>query len=316
MKNLVKSFLTVSAVATMSILPGLSTIPAFAAIGWQKDANGWWYSVANDNSNWHHHSWQWLDGNDDGIAECYYFDDIGYILTNTTTPDGYTVNADGAWVQNGTVQTKAVTTYTKASTTSHASTTSFADSSSDSTSRSMEELAYEMVELINQDRAKYGVPELEIDDTLMDFAAMRAAQLSEWFSHTRPDGTRYTSELADSYHYRGENITKKAQGYYYSPSEAENSLMHSSGHKKNILNDNYTVVGVGVYESDGTYYYCQVFAIPGASTSSTSSTSSMSDEEFQSWAKSESGWTDEEIAAGNIKFYRPGEGTFKVNYND
>ncbi len=51
--------------------------------------------------------WQWLDENNDGIAECYYFDEGGHKLTGTTTPDGYTVNADGAWVENGAVQTQA-----------------------------------------------------------------------------------------------------------------------------------------------------------------------------------------------------------------
>lgn len=51
--------------------------------------------------------WQWLDENNDGIAECYYFDEGGHKLTGTTTPDGYKVNADGAWVENGAVQTQA-----------------------------------------------------------------------------------------------------------------------------------------------------------------------------------------------------------------
>lgn len=48
----------------------------------------------------------WIDGNNDGKAECYYFDSVGYMLVNTTTPDGCTVNADGAWTQNGVVQTQ------------------------------------------------------------------------------------------------------------------------------------------------------------------------------------------------------------------
>ena len=39
-------------------------------------------------------SWQWIDGNGDGVSESYYFDGNGYMLFNTTTPDGYTVNAD------------------------------------------------------------------------------------------------------------------------------------------------------------------------------------------------------------------------------
>ena len=58
--------------------------------------------------------WQWIDGNGDGLKECYYFnqDDTnslglpqGAMLKNTTTPDGYTVNANGEWVVNGVVQT-------------------------------------------------------------------------------------------------------------------------------------------------------------------------------------------------------------------
>ena len=49
--------------------------------------------------------WQWIDGNGDGVSESYYFGSNGYLLTNTTTADGYTVNADGAWVVDGVVQT-------------------------------------------------------------------------------------------------------------------------------------------------------------------------------------------------------------------
>ncbi len=52
--------------------------------------------------------WQWLDGNGDGIAECYAFDREGWMYAGTTTPDGYIVNADGAWTLDGVVQTMAV----------------------------------------------------------------------------------------------------------------------------------------------------------------------------------------------------------------
>ena len=51
--------------------------------------------------------WQWQDVNGDGISECYYYDDNGAMLTNTTTPDGYTVDSNGAWVVNGVVQTQS-----------------------------------------------------------------------------------------------------------------------------------------------------------------------------------------------------------------
>ena len=51
--------------------------------------------------------WQWQDVNGDGISECYYYDDNGTMLTNTTTPDGYTVDSNGAWVVSGVVQTQS-----------------------------------------------------------------------------------------------------------------------------------------------------------------------------------------------------------------
>ena len=35
--------------------------------------------------------------------------------------------------------------------------------------------------------------------------------------------------------------------------------MGSSGHRANILNENFTDIGVGVVESDGYYYWVQLF---------------------------------------------------------
>lgn len=85
------------------------SMPAMAGT-WQTGAgenqNKWWYD--NGDGSYAQSSWQWIDGNGDGIAESYYFDANGWLLTNTTTPDGYTVNANGAWVENETVQSKKV----------------------------------------------------------------------------------------------------------------------------------------------------------------------------------------------------------------
>lgn len=83
----------------------LSCIPAFAG-QWKQDNTGWWWQ--DDDGSYPTSTWRWLDGNNDGIAESYYFGADGYMLTNTTTPDGYTVNADGAWTVNGALQTKQV----------------------------------------------------------------------------------------------------------------------------------------------------------------------------------------------------------------
>ncbi|WP_049962535.1 hypothetical protein [Oribacterium sp. FC2011] len=71
---------------------------------WKNDANGWWYDEGN--GSFPKNTWSWIDGNNDGVSECYYFDGNGYCLINTTTPDGYYVNSDGSWVLNGVVKTQ------------------------------------------------------------------------------------------------------------------------------------------------------------------------------------------------------------------
>ena len=91
---------------------GLVAVAAFSSImvssawagTWKQNNVGWWFD--NGNGTYPASTWQWIDSNNDGIAECYYFDRAGYMLANTSTPDGYQVNASGAWVQNGAVQTK------------------------------------------------------------------------------------------------------------------------------------------------------------------------------------------------------------------
>lgn len=89
MKKLKKVF-WVAATISMAM-----TSTSFAAWknGTGENQDKWLYD--NGNGAYVHNSWQWIDGNNDGVAECYYFDENGWLLTNTTTPDGYTVNEAG-----------------------------------------------------------------------------------------------------------------------------------------------------------------------------------------------------------------------------
>ena len=96
------ALLTAALAACMSI--GM-TVAAFAGT-WASDATGWWWT--NDDGSYPVSTWQWIDGNNDGVAESYYFNENGYLLVNTTTPDGYTVNGNGAWTVDGQVQTQGV----------------------------------------------------------------------------------------------------------------------------------------------------------------------------------------------------------------
>lgn len=111
MRKWMKQLLKTAAVAVISAFMMSST--AFAA-GWvqQSGTGRWWYDLGN-NQYYTAQSvtprWEWLDGNGDGIAECYAFDQGGWMYAGTRTPDGYDVNQDGAWVSGGAVQTMAVT---------------------------------------------------------------------------------------------------------------------------------------------------------------------------------------------------------------
>lgn len=88
-------------------LLALSTLSTVFAGTWIQNNVGWWYQ--NYDGSYPANGWHWIDGNNDGSAECYYFNEAGYCLITTTTPDGYTVDANGAWIVNGAVQTQVVT---------------------------------------------------------------------------------------------------------------------------------------------------------------------------------------------------------------
>lgn len=92
-----------------ALLSMLASSTAFAG-QWKQEGSTWKYQ--NDDGSYITNNWQWIDGNGDGVSESYYFNENGYMLTNTVTPDNYTVNADGAWTVNGVVQTQGQSTAT------------------------------------------------------------------------------------------------------------------------------------------------------------------------------------------------------------
>lgn len=94
-------------IAVTFMLSTFSSADSFAG-QWQDadvpDGNLWWYE--EEDGSYINDGWYWLDGNQDGIAECYYFGADGWLLTDTVTPDGYIVNQDGAWIADGQVQAR------------------------------------------------------------------------------------------------------------------------------------------------------------------------------------------------------------------
>lgn len=58
---------------------------------WTSDGNDWRYDKTGT-GNFATSEWLWIDGNNDGISECYCFDGTSFMYASTTTPDGYTVD--------------------------------------------------------------------------------------------------------------------------------------------------------------------------------------------------------------------------------
>lgn len=95
--------------------------------------------------------------------------------------------------------------------------------------------------------------------SLVEAASIRAKELSDSFSHTRPNGSScftVLSELGISYGTAGENI---AAGYSSSQSVME-GWRSSSGHYQNIISSKFKKIGIGVNIINNQYYWVQIFS--------------------------------------------------------
>lgn len=119
--------------------------------------------------------------------------------------------------------------------------------------------AEQVVNLVNAERAKAGLKALQIDEKVAAAANVRAKEIKQSFSHTRPNGSSFSTALKEqgvSYRGSGENI---AYGQL-SPEAVMNGWMNSDGHRANILNANFTHIGVGHFQDgNGTNYWAQLF---------------------------------------------------------
>ena len=116
----------------------------------------------------------------------------------------------------------------------------------------------QVVNLVNEERAKEGLAPLTLDTKVSAAAQVRAKEIVTSFSHTRPNGSSFSTALTEkniSYRRAGENIAWGQK----SPEAVVNAWMNSSGHRANIMNSNFTSIGVGYYRQNGVNYWCQLF---------------------------------------------------------
>ena len=106
---------------------------------------------------------------------------------------------------------------------------------------------YTAMNLVNNERKKASLKPLTIDKDLIFVCGVRAEELNKQYSHTRPNGSSFSTVLdqydADYSTRSGENI---AAGFT-APKDAVDGWMASAKHKANILNTNYTKMGLNIY---------------------------------------------------------------------
>lgn len=123
---------------------------------------------------------------------------------------------------------------------------------------SVSEYERRVVELVNAERAKYGLSTLKINNELSRVARAKSQDMRDngYFSHNSPTyGSPFDmlKSFGISYRAAGENI---ARGYS-TPEAVVTGWMNSEGHRANILSSSFTQIGVGHVESGN--YWTQLF---------------------------------------------------------
>lgn len=119
--------------------------------------------------------------------------------------------------------------------------------------------AAQVLELVNAERAKAGAAALTLDSKATEAAQTRAQEIQRSFSHTRPNGSSFSTALTEA----GVSYTASGENIAYGQNSAQAVMegwMNSSGHRANILNQNFTSIGIGhAQDSNGVDYWTQLF---------------------------------------------------------
>ena len=230
--------------------------------------NAWWFDFGN--GDYFKSSWQWIDGNQDGIAECYCFDENGWMYENTITPDGYTVNENGAWTVSNIVQTKTSDLIPKNNTNNNTDTVSnnFSETKNNNLTETrnneenkniedfnekQDEYRADLLRRINKYRDRQGLNTLEENDYLNEMAQIRAEELSIRFSHIRPEG----GILIGEYGVNGEIATERPE----TPRDAFLAFKGSKQHNELMLDREFLTFGSGYYvDEKGKSYWIVLFS--------------------------------------------------------
>ena len=109
---------------------------------------------------------------------------------------------------------------------------------------------------------KTNVGELQWDKDLERIAKLRAKEIYQYYSHTRPDGQPWNTAYTDNesrFYIKGENI---AYGYrtpkqMYIGFAEEDENYAGQVHRRNMIDERFTHIGIACYEKNGVRYWVQ-----------------------------------------------------------
>ena len=127
----------------------------------------------------------------------------------------------------------------------------------------LDQWKHEVLTLVNKIRIKNNLGQLSWGETCEDAATLRARETMVLYSHTRPDGSDWSTacEVPASGGVSGENLA--IGNAAVSPATTVAQWMGSEKHRANILNPDYTKLSVGfVFDLDSNYktYWSQFFS--------------------------------------------------------
>lgn len=134
----------------------------------------------------------------------------------------------------------------------------------------VDRIELELFHLANQDRARSGVPTLQLDDQLLDIARARAAAqvatlpLSHADASEGPDFVRLIDEMELSRRLVGENLIRVGGQATSAAERAEQGFMNSPTHRANILDPAFETLAVGVaIDASCQIVFVQIFRAEG-----------------------------------------------------
>lgn len=119
---------------------------------------------------------------------------------------------------------------------------------------------YRMFQWVNEERKQHGVPALKLEHHLTASARKHLLRVvsEKTLNHQFPGEAPLPRRIAETgYHFSAsaENLALATEA-----ADMHSGLMNSPGHRANILNPAYDVVGIGVIHRNDTYYAVQNFA--------------------------------------------------------